>query len=154
MCEDECVTESFLMDSEEDIWLENVRDFLRRKEKTMRNKFKVGLFAVLMSAIMLVTSMAVFAAIKSNSEEVGLGGAIGTASIWIEESTALSAGASTSGESTTSTVAYTSIYGGGQTPHSNQGRYYTKVFASAHAFTYAQSEHVWTGKHWAMTIYP
>ena len=155
MCENESVTQSFSRNSEEDTWLLKGVSIHAERNFVMKNKFKMGIFSVVMSITMLITSMVVFAAIKSNSEEVAIGGgAIGTASIWIERGTALSAGASTYGESSLSTVAYTSIYGGGPTPHSNQGRYETEVFASANAFTYAQSEHAWSGKHWAMIIYP
>lgn len=113
----------------------------------MRNRYKVVFFGIVMSVIVLVTSMAVFA--KINFEDVAVGTGFGRATIYLEDDVASFAYASTTGPD----VLSTNIYGGGPTPRSAEGGSYAEISTMTHAFTYAESNHYWVGRHWALSIF-
>ena len=114
-------------------------------------KYKRSIFAAIMIAITLVTSMSVWA--KERSEEVALNGAMGAATIGIEDD-GLYAWAYTSGSTAYNEIAQTRIYGGGPDPFSGVGVSSAQVSARYEAFTYAESSHLWTGRSYTMYIAP
>lgn len=117
----------------------------------MKNKRKLSIFAIIMSVMMMITSIGVYAG--SIREEVPLVGWMGYAYAWIAGD-GLTAEAETEGASAMNDIAYTGIYGAGPYPYSAQGWNYAQVSAAEAAFTFAESTHVWTGIHRTLQVFP
>lgn len=102
--------------------------------------------------VMLITSLSVLAATKT--ESVGLdAGVTGTAEIGIA-SDAWSAWASTRGVSLYNDIIRTTVTGYGSDSFTGEGVSDAEVSGRYAKFTYAGSTHKWTGRSHSMTIYP
>lgn len=117
----------------------------------MAKKVKMSIFATVMSVIMLVTSMSVFA--KEKSETISLGTINGTATIGIS-SDAGTAWASTRGSSASIEILQTIIYGRGSDPFTGYGVTDAEVTGRYEPFNYAESQHAWSGRVYNMYIAP
>lgn len=123
------------------------------RKKTMSQKLKIRVSALIMCAAMLVISMGVLAATKTETVPLS-GGGSGTAFVGIY-SGGYSAEARSSGSSVYSDLIETRLYGGG--PEYKQATGFYEVSFSCNnnkKFTYATSTHKWTGVTHTMTVYP
>lgn len=126
----------------------------KERRKTMGRRNKVRVSVMIICAVLLSTSMVVFASTwltKSTSVELDSTG-YGNATTEIR-SYGSSARASTSGHSLTKDPLSTHIIGGGADPVEDISGTSVQIYAQESPFTYATSTHRWTNRHYTQTIY-
>lgn len=145
-----CVTQSSLIDIDEDVANLYCSQKRTERKRIMTKKLKVRVSAIIMCAAMLVTSMTVLAV--ERTDYVGLSGGTGTAYVWLDDE-GVYANASSSGSSSSADLISTSIYGGCSEPVQKSGYSSVTISCDIDPFDYATSTHKWMGATHTMTIY-